>query len=153
MGNELGDGGSSGYRSSSSPSIHSEENLYENHVVGSVVGSLEELSIKDMQEEEPVRHDVAIETTQTLERQQGRDGRRESGVCLEFEEFEPDDYNERRQIRQKKEWKEVETKRKSKEEKKNNEVIYSKPKKDEKRLQLEKKDQSDVHKHHHRSHH
>ena len=47
--NELGDGGSSGYRSSSSPSIHSEENLYENHVVGSVVGSLEELSIKDMQ--------------------------------------------------------------------------------------------------------
>ena len=90
---------------------------------------------------EIARHDVAIETTLTLERQQekkvnnilmeeqerrtvnileeqkeGREmdildkqekqGRRESGVCLEFEEFEPDDYNERRQIAQAKEWKE-----------------------------------------------
>ena len=50
-----------------------------------------------------MRHDVAIETHQTLERQQGRAGRRESGVCLEIEQFEPDDYSERRQIRQKNE--------------------------------------------------
>ena len=44
--NEMNDGGSSGYRSSSSPSIHSEENLYENRAVAL---SLEELSLRGSQ--------------------------------------------------------------------------------------------------------
>ena len=135
---------------------------------------------------EIARHDVAIETTLTLERQQekkvnnilmeeqerrpvnileeqkeGREmdildkqekqGRRESGVCLEFEEFEPDDYNERRQIAQAKEWKEGKKERSGRREERRQtqqvqvqqiqrklqgeetekEVIYSKPRKEE----------------------
>ena len=44
--NEMNDGGSSGYRSSSSPSIHSEENLYENRAVAL---SLEEISLRGSQ--------------------------------------------------------------------------------------------------------
>ena len=135
---------------------------------------------------EIARHDVAIETTLTLERQQEKktnnilmeqkerrpvnileeqrdgqemdildkqekQGRRESGVCLEFEEFEPDDYNERRQIAQTKEWKEgkkersgrreerrqtqqvqvQQIQRKLQEEETEKEVIYSKPRKEE----------------------
>ena len=145
--------------------------------------------IAAVQEElgEIARHDVAIETTLTLERQQekkvnnilmeeqerrpvnileeqkegGREmdilskqekqGRRESGVCLEFEEFEPDDYNERRQIAQAKEWKEGKKERSGRREERRQtqqvqvqqiqrklqgeetekEVIYSKPRKEE----------------------
>merc|ERR1719220_223085 len=71
--NELQDDRSSGYRSSSSPSINSEENLYEN---GAVLLSSDEISSQGShgsQENllvglEPERHDVAIETTHTLER-------------------------------------------------------------------------------------
>ena len=143
----------------------------------------------NVQEElgEIARHDVAIETTFTLERQQEkkaqnilmeeverrpanileeqkegremdilekqeRQGRRESGVCLEFEEFEPDDYNERRQIAQTKDWKEGKKERGGRREERRQtqqvqieqiqkklqgeenvekEVIYSKPRKEE----------------------
>ena len=143
----------------------------------------------NVQEElgEIARHDVAIETTFTLERQQekkaqnilmeeverrpanileeekegremdilekqDRQGRRESGVCLEFEEFEPDDYNERRQIAQTKDWKEGKKERGGRREERRQtqqvqieqiqkklqgeenvekEVIYSKPRKED----------------------
>merc|ERR1712130_1053854 len=73
--NEIQDDRSSGYRSSSSPSIHSEENLYENGALlmddFSSQGSQENLIV-----EEPERHDVAIETTHTLERLSNQDGKK-----------------------------------------------------------------------------
>jgi len=130
--NEINDDRSSGYRSSSSPSIHSEENLYEN---GAVALSSDELSSQGShgsQENlvavlEPERHDVAIETTHTLERlysqenkkshefdvhkkekhhsrekREQRDNTPEEGICLEFEEFNPEKIEkERKQQRHK----------------------------------------------------
>merc|ERR1719350_2592683 len=83
--NEINDGGSSGYRSSSSPSIHSEENLYENRAVAL---SLEEISMRGSQEElrEIARHDVAIETTLTLERQQEK---KVKNILMEEQERRP----------------------------------------------------------------
>jgi len=130
--NEINDDRSSGYRSSSSPSIHSEENLYEN---GAVALSSDELSSQGShgsQEnlvaglEEPERHDVAIETTHTLERlysqeikkshefnhkkdpdhsaekREHRNKTPEEGICLEFEEFNPEKIEkERKQLRHK----------------------------------------------------
>merc|ERR1712228_788036 len=129
--NEINDDRSSGYRSSSSPSIHSEENLYEN---GAVALSSDELSSQGShgsQENmvatlEPVRHDVAIETTHTLERLYSQENKKshefdvhkkdkphftekqetkidtaEEGICLEFEEFNPEKIEkERKQQRQ-----------------------------------------------------
>merc|ERR1719350_1804963 len=130
--NEINDDRSSGYRSSSSPSIHSEENLYEN---GAVALSSDELSSQGShgsQENlvaalQPERHDVAIETTHTLERlytqenknshefdvrkkdkqhsrekRERRDNTPEEGICLEFEEFNPEKVEkERKQQRHK----------------------------------------------------
>ena len=54
--NEINDDRSSGYRSSSSPSIHSEENLYEN---GAVVVSSDELSSQGSQ----VKHSPSLINT------------------------------------------------------------------------------------------
>merc|ERR1719220_1783703 len=69
--NEIADDRSSGYRSSSSPSIHSEENLYENGAM--LLDDFSSQGSQGSQENllvglEPGRHDVAIETTHTLER-------------------------------------------------------------------------------------
>jgi len=145
--NEIHDDRSSGYRSSSSPSIHSEENLYENSAVALSSDELSSQGSHGSQENlvaglesgrhdvepsghdvEPGRHDVAIETTHTLERlytqqenkkshefeshkkeknksrekREQRDNTPEEGICLEFEEFNPEKVEkERKQQRHK----------------------------------------------------
>ena len=60
--NEMNDGGSSGYRSSSSPSIHSEENLYENRAVAL---SLEEISLRGSQVRKLLKKDRLLAAEMT----------------------------------------------------------------------------------------